>query len=210
NGANPKAGGSNWPLRGNKGSVWEGGIRSVGFVNSFFFDKNRRGSVTNELIHVTDWFPTLINVADGNLKGTQYLDGHDQWKTIRYGIPSTRTEILHGIETVDKSSNRAVFESIFNTSRTASLRVGIWKILTGLQGSSSRRNKSSLLANVRLFDIKNDPQERTDIAPLFPDIVTNMLQRLERYQRRMVSCHNPEIDPLANPKYHNGFWQPWQ
>ncbi|XP_053389731.1 arylsulfatase J-like, partial [Mercenaria mercenaria] len=133
NGANPKAGGSNWPLRGNKGSVWEGGIRAVGFVNSFFFDQKRRGSVTNELMHVTDWFPTLINVADSNLKSTQYLDGHDQWKTIRYGIPSTRKEILHGIETVDKTSNRAVFETIFNTSRTASLRLGIWKILTGLQ-----------------------------------------------------------------------------
>jgi arylsulfatase A-like enzyme len=70
--------GSNSPLRGFKGSFWEGAIRAVGFVHGKQLNKNLIGSVSNELLHVTDWFPTLVKVAGGDLEGTKPLDGYDQ------------------------------------------------------------------------------------------------------------------------------------
>ncbi|XP_053390526.1 arylsulfatase J-like [Mercenaria mercenaria] len=82
NGANPNAGGSNWPLKGAKGSYWEGGIRAVGFVYSLLL-KMKNGYVSKSLMHVTDWFPTLLNLAKGDLNGTKMLDGYNQWKTIK-------------------------------------------------------------------------------------------------------------------------------
>ena len=34
-------------------------------------------------MHVTDWYPTLVNVAGGKLEEKVKLDGYDQWETLQ-------------------------------------------------------------------------------------------------------------------------------
>lgn len=83
NGGQVLVGGNNFPLRGWKGSLWEGGTHGVGFVSGGAVPESRKGTVSSELIHVSDWFPTLVQgVAGWNLNGTS-LDGFNQWPTIR-------------------------------------------------------------------------------------------------------------------------------
>lgn len=55
---------SNWPLRGVKRSPWEGGVRGSGFVWSPLIEKPRR--VASQLMHITDWLPTLITAVGGD------------------------------------------------------------------------------------------------------------------------------------------------
>lgn len=81
NGGQVIRGGSNYPLRGNKGGNFEGGIRGVGFVSGGYM--RNRGRISTELMHVTDWFPTFINLGKGNYIGVKPLDGVDQWKAIK-------------------------------------------------------------------------------------------------------------------------------
>ena len=61
NGGDPFYRGSNYPLRGYKRTLWEGGVRASGFVHGQML--KRKGVISRDLIHVTDWYPTLLNLA---------------------------------------------------------------------------------------------------------------------------------------------------
>ncbi|XP_077533055.1 arylsulfatase I-like [Haemaphysalis longicornis] len=91
----------NWPLRGAKFGLWEGSTRVPAFLWSPLLAKKRR--VYKQLMHITDWLPTLYSAAGGNatkLKGS--LDGIDMWRHLSFDLPSPRTEMLYNIDPIDK------------------------------------------------------------------------------------------------------------
>ncbi len=75
--------GSNWPLRGAKSSLWEGGVRGAAFINGGALESYRRGAVSNEMMHITDWYPTFVSMAglDSPINAKS-LDGFDQTEMI--------------------------------------------------------------------------------------------------------------------------------
>ncbi|CAH1266654.1 arylsulfatase B-like [Branchiostoma lanceolatum] len=223
NGGWPKSGGNNWPLRGAKGGLWEGGVRGVGFVSSPLLKK--KGRTSDALIHISDWFPTLVGLAGGSLKETKSLDGYDVWKAISEGKSSSRKEILHNIDPLFRTLNKWPgdnwYDKIFNTSVHAAIRSGDWKLLTGIPGKgywlpppSSKKPienpKDQADKMLRLFNIRQDPQERTDLSESYPLIVQELLEKLSAYNQTAISPFYPDGDPRANPALHGGLWSPWE
>jgi arylsulfatase A-like enzyme len=218
NGGQVYKGGNNWPLRGWKGSLWEGGVRGVGFVNSPLLTKP--GRVSHEMIHVSDWFPTLVKLAGGDLNGTKPLDGFDVWDTINTGEPSPRTEILHNIDPVKTPWYGKCHG--YKWCPQAALRVGDWKLLTGCPGDSrwipppnssfnlNEENSSTKdTKKLFLFNIAQDPEERHELSAEYPEKVKELLLRLQKYNSTAVPVQYPKPDLAANPALHDGVWSPW-
>ena len=219
NGGQVYQGGNNWPLRGWKGSLWEGGIRGVGFVNSPLLAKPKR--VSYEMIHVSDWFPTLVKLAGGDLNGTKPLDGFDVWETINSGEPSPRNEILHNIDSVPPWYHKS-FEYGDKWCPQAAVRVGDWKILKGCPRKSgwfpppnsnvhlnSQTDSSNKTKNLFLFNIAEDPEERHELSSKFPEKVKELLAKLQEYNNTAVPVKYPKQDLASNPAFFNGVWSPW-
>lgn len=55
---------SNYPLRGVKNTLWEGGVRGAALI--FSSSLNKRNRVSNQTMHIADWLPTLYHAAGGN------------------------------------------------------------------------------------------------------------------------------------------------
>lgn len=93
--------GSNYPLRGTKYTLYEGGVRGVAALWSPRLQKAAR--VSNQLVHVTDWLPTLYSAAGGDLKDLGEIDGIDQWHVLSEGQGRGRDKLLLNIDEVSKT-----------------------------------------------------------------------------------------------------------
>ena len=107
---------SNKPLRSEKGTLYEGGVRVPAFAN---WPKRLKPALVNEPLHIVDWYPTLLTLAGASLDQPLPLDGKNAWDTIAQGAKSPRTEIVHNVEPT-----------------RAAIRMGDWKLIEhGVDGA---------------------------------------------------------------------------
>ncbi|KAL0839915.1 hypothetical protein ABMA28_016532 [Loxostege sticticalis] len=105
---------SNYPLKGVKNTLWEGGVRAASALWSPLL--TRRGRVATQTLHISDWLPTLYAAAGGNTSLFENIDGLDQWEALSHDVKSSRTSIVHNIDDVWGS---------------AAITVDQWKVVKG-------------------------------------------------------------------------------
>ncbi|XP_033211508.1 arylsulfatase B [Belonocnema kinseyi] len=104
---------SNWPLRGVKNTLYEGGVRGAGILWSPLLA--RTGRVAKQFMHISDWLPTLLTAAGGNTSNLN-IDGVNLWNALKDDTDSPRKSVLHNIDDI---------------YRNAAITMGDWKLLMG-------------------------------------------------------------------------------
>lgn len=222
NGGSTLQGSRNWPLRGGKGTLWEGGVRGLSFV--WGRQLHKKNYDYTGLMHITDWYRTIVEgIAAYPLSQEEVnrLDGLNMWDVINTHSPSPHKEVLLQLDPP------YMFDGWKFYPGQAAIRVENWKLYTGapncsaIEGPFSCNNGWTHLngtvesgpenpALIWLFNLATDPTERNNLAGIRPEIVSRLRERIEHYNSsHVIQMFTEVIDPRSNPLNFGGVWTPW-
>lgn len=152
NGARGDNGGSNAPLRGRKGTTWEGGMRLPCLMR--WPARLAPGQVRRELFASLDLFPTLAAWTGARVPTDRTIDGLDFSATLQ-AAPGSR------------SGPRETFFYYFKNELCA-VRHGRWKLHVHRRGAEPSQPLREL------YDLEADTGETTNVAAAHPQIVPQL------------------------------------
>jgi arylsulfatase A-like enzyme len=150
-------GGSAGPLRGGKGSTWEGGVRVP--TLAWWPGRVPAGSVNDAVAATIDLLPTFVSLAGGTVPATPVIDGRDI------------TPILLG---QSKESAREA-HYYFSGYNLQAVRQGRWKLALAPQPEGmNNKNGPKVADGLRLYDLDAEIGEQTDVAARHPEVVAKL------------------------------------
>ncbi len=149
-------GGSAGPLRGGKGSTWEGGVRVP--TLAWWPGRVPAGSVNDAVAATIDLLPTFVSLAGGTVPATPVIDGRDI------------TPILLG---QSKESAREA-HYYFASYDLQAVRQGRWKLALSPQPEGMGKQAAKTAAGLRLYDLDAEIGEQTDVAAQHPEVVAKL------------------------------------
>jgi arylsulfatase A-like enzyme len=222
---------SNFPFRGGKATLFEGGVRAVSLVNggSALLPDAARGTVRDDLVHAVDIPATLAGLG-GATQPAGSVDGIDQWDTIATGTKGARQEIpVNVYPHCKEKACRLASHDVLKGATYSALIQGDWKLIspwTGLyDGYSTNEDQGAAIlpppANDtsthlwRLFNLTADPREMNDVAAVHPDVVKAMQARLDVLGDPANGYYDPTnanrtIVKAGEPSANNNTWAPWE
>jgi arylsulfatase A-like enzyme len=152
-------GGEAGPLRGGKGSTFEGGMRDP--TLAWWPGRIAPGSVSDAVTGNIDLLPTFVEASGGTVLSDRKIDG------------KSLLPLLLG--QTKESPREAHF--YFTARKLEAVRQGRWKLALGPQAEVNGTGKDADDAKapgVRLYDLDADIGERNNVAPQHPDIVEKL------------------------------------
>ena len=210
----PGGGANNYPLKGGKKSDWQGGIRVNGFVSGGYLPEKMRGQKTDGYIHIADWYATFCYLAG--------VDPTDKRAAEAKLPPIDSLNMWPMLSGQNMTSPRVDIPATYST-----LISGDYKILQGDVGQAgwtgpqypNLTNPNGGISIVEhcgdggcLYNIKEDPEERVNLAARMPDVLKEMQQKLAKYQATYFNPDRGKQPPAACEMVKNkykGFWGPF-
>lgn len=162
---------SNAPLRAEKGTVYEGGIREPLLVK--WPGKIKAGSVSEAIVSSVDFYPTLLELADAKKPEKQFLDGQS---------------LLPALLENEYDPARAIFwhyPVYHHDVPRGAVRKGDWKLIENLVSGEAE-----------LYNLKADISEVFNLAELFPEKKNELEGILKDWQKDVKAEF-----PVPNPNF---------
>jgi arylsulfatase A-like enzyme len=174
---------SNRPLRDQKGSVYEGGVRVPALA--VWPGRIQPGTVINQPLHIVDWHPTFLRLAAAApASKDRPLDGRDLWPALTGSAERVHEELLINAAPGTGALRRGDWKLVINGQRRykdgSPGPAFSWDDLlrkTGLPPDANARER------VELFNLADDPEERRDLAAETPEKVRELRSRYDTYDR---------------------------
>ncbi|MDB4679678.1 MAG: sulfatase-like hydrolase/transferase [Planctomycetaceae bacterium] len=158
-GGDPVYGGNNLPYRGDKATLFEGGLRVPAIFR--WPGKIKAGSTTNEVLTSLDLFPTFCKLADVDVTKLR-LDGLDLSDVILRQNQIAKRDLFWELG-AHKRLDRGAWTSV---------RSGDWKYLQDADGIEY------------LFNLQKDPYEKEDLSGQKTDVFLKMKSRRDALVRQ--------------------------
>lgn len=161
-------------LRDFKGWSHEGAVREP--LIAKWPGKIKAGSISDEMVIGMDFYPTILEFAGLPAKPDQHLDG------------VSIAPLLSGEKTgLDRDTLYWHYPHYHRTKPYGAIREGDWKLIEFFEDEK-----------LELFDLKQDPFEKENLAESNPEKVTKLLEKLNAW-RVSVEAQMPTPSPNYNP-----------
>ena len=180
------------PLRGSKGSYYEGGIRVPFFVK---WPGAVKPGVTSAVpITGVDLYPTLCEMTGAKLPVDQTLDGVSLVPLLTDTVQSLGARALFwhfpAYLQANARDGREARDPLFRTRPCSIMRLGAWKLHHYYEDNG-----------LELYNLKEDIGETNDLSAALPARTAELLQRLDAWREHigapLPTDPNPEFDVAA-------------
>ncbi|MDP1561423.1 MAG: sulfatase-like hydrolase/transferase [Pirellulaceae bacterium] len=175
------------PLRGYKGTYFEGGIRVPLFV--VWPGVTQPGRICTEPVTQLDIFPTLCQLSNSEIPESATIDGQSWLPLMRKSIPWPSRALFWHFPAYLESYRQRIDgqrDPLFRSRPCSVIREGRWKLIHYFEDQTSR-----------LYDIELDPSESIDWSVRRRDVTKNLLGKLELWQTETGA----DLPSTLNPEY---------
>ena len=164
-------GGSNLPLRGAKGTTWEGGQRVPAIVR--WKGKIEAGRVCDELLTAMDFYPTLANLCGAKVPQDRIIDGIDAQAV--WFDAQAKSQHEHFV--------------YYRANGLEAIRDRQYKLHFG------RGNQDVF----ELYDIAHDVSETVNVYDQYPEVVASLTKAANHYRQTLGDDRTGSVGTQVRP-----------
>ncbi|MGB7342938.1 MAG: sulfatase [Pirellulaceae bacterium] len=193
------------PLKGYKGTYYEGGIREPFFVK--WPGVVQPGTTCDVPICNVDLLPTFCEIMDGTLPTNQPVDGVSLLPLFKGDAASSETAFSHRalfwhfpayLQSYARTNEQR--DPLFRSRPCTIMRLGDWKLHEYLEDAGS-------IDGLELYNLKTDPGEQTNLADRESVKLTQLHNRMKQWRADtkapVPTQPNPQYDAAAEAKALN-------